>query len=259
MVAADASSCIPGVSRDRSGCGEPRRTAPARGYRGGVTTAAQATASATGTAGPTPSARPAVTRPTAATARVAATLPMTGAVAAAGKRRAARPRLGDALGLLLAAGTAWLLIGNGWDAVAIVPLAAAAAAAPALARIDATERRLPNVITLPLLGLAAAAGVLRLLGGDPAPLAGLGCGAVLLLMAVVGGMGMGDVKLCAALALATATLGWAVPLAGLAASVVVGGAAGMVALALGRRTVAFGPWLLLGHALAAVVAALRLM
>ncbi|HET8867150.1 MAG TPA: prepilin peptidase, partial [Agrococcus sp.] len=141
-----------------------------------------------------------------------------------------RLRPADALGLPLASATAWLLALHGWDAVAIVPLAAAAAVAPALARIDATERRLPNAMTLPLLAIAAVASALRLVGGDLSPLVGLGCGAILLLMAVVGGMGMGDVKLCAALALATATLGWAVPLAGLAASVVVGGVAGMVAL-----------------------------
>lgn len=167
-----------------------------------------------------------------------------------------RLRPADALGLPLAAATAWLLAAHGWDAVAAAPLTAAVAVAPALARIDVTERRLPNAITLPLLGIAAVACVLRLFGGDLAPLMALGCGGIVLLMAVVGGMGMGDVKLCAALALATATLGWAVPLAGLAASVVVGGVAGMIALALGRPTVAFGPWLLVGHALAAVAAAM---
>ena len=71
------------------------------------------------------------------------------------------------------------------------------------------------------------------------------------LMAIALGMGMGDVKLGTALALATATLGWGAPLAGLAASVVVGGVAGTVALTVGRRSLAFGPWLLVGHALAA--------
>lgn len=163
----------------------------------------------------------------------------------------------DALGLPLALGTAALLALQGWDAIAIVPLAATAAAAPALARIDTAERRLPNAITVPLLLIGTIACLIRLLGGDISLFVAIGCGAILLLMAVMGGMGMGDVKLGAALALAAATLGWAVPLAGLTASVVVGGIAGVGALIAGRRTVAFGPWLLVGHALAVAGAALQ--
>lgn len=158
----------------------------------------------------------------------------------------------DALGLPLAAATATLLALAGWDAIALVPLVTVALAAPALARIDTVERRLPNVITLPLLAVAVLACSARMLSGDLAPLVGLGCGALLLLMAVTGGMGMGDVKLGTALALATATLGWSVPLVGLAASVMIGGLAGGAALLIGHRTVAFGPWLLAGHALAAL-------
>lgn len=177
----------------------------------------------------------------------------------AGPRPPLRLRPVDLLGIPLASATAVLLVSQGWDAVAVVPVAAAAAASPALARIDMSERRLPNVITLPLLLIAALACIVRLLTGDLALLTALGCGAILLLMAVMGGMGMGDVKLGTALALATATLGWAAPLAGLAASVVVGGIAGLVALIAGRRTVAFGPWLLLGYALAAAAAALHVL
>jgi leader peptidase (prepilin peptidase)/N-methyltransferase len=161
----------------------------------------------------------------------------------------------DALGLPLAAAVATLLVVAGADAIAVVPLAATAAAAPALARIDAIERRLPNAITVPLLALGAVAAVVRVAQGDLAPLAAAGCGVVLLAMAVAGGMGMGDVKLGLALALATAPLGWAVPLVGLGASVVVGGIAGAVALAVGRRTIAFGPALLAGSGVGATAAA----
>lgn len=163
----------------------------------------------------------------------------------------------DALGLPLAAAMAALLANEAWDAAAIVPLAAAAAAGPALARIDTAERRLPNAITLPLLLLAAIACLVRALAGDLGLLAALGCAAVLLLMALAGGMGMGDVKLGAALALTISTLGWAAPLTGLAASVIAGGLASVVALVAGHRSVAFGPWLLVGHALAAIAAALQ--
>ncbi|WP_405217068.1 prepilin peptidase [Agrococcus sp. Ld7] len=176
----------------------------------------------------------------------------------AGPSPPVRLRAVDLLGIPLASVVAVLLATVGWDAIAIVPLAAAAAFAPALARIDTLERRLPNAITLPLLLLGALAGVARLLTGDLSLLVAFGCGVILLVMAVTGGMGMGDVKLGTALALASATLGWSVPLVGLATSVIVGGVVGVVALAVGHRTVAFGPWLLVGHALAAVGAALRL-
>ncbi|WP_347754235.1 prepilin peptidase [Agrococcus sp. ProA11] len=176
----------------------------------------------------------------------------------AGLRPPVRLRPLDTLGLPLAGAAAAVLAGEGWDVAAVAPLAAVALAAPALIRIDTAERRLPNAITVPLLLIAALACLVRLLAGDLAPLVGLGCGALLLLMAVTGGMGMGDVKLGAALALATATLGWSVPLVGLAASVVIGGVVGIVALAVGHRTLAFGPWLLAGHAIAAALAALGL-
>ncbi len=166
-----------------------------------------------------------------------------------------RARATDLLGAPLAVAAVTLLSLAGPDAIAIVPLAAAAAVAPALARIDVAERRLPNALTVPLLLVGASAGTIRLAQGDLAPLVAVACGIVLLAMAVVGGMGMGDVKLGLALALAASMLGWAVPLAGLAAAVVVGGLLGAVALALGGRSVAFGPALLLGNGGAAAAAA----
>ncbi|KAA6432035.1 prepilin peptidase [Agrococcus sediminis] len=177
---------------------------------------------------------------------------MTAAAAPPQLRAPLRLRPVDALGLPLAAATAWALAVGGADAAAVVALAAAALVAPALTRTDLAERRLPNALTLPLLAVAVVACAARLAVGDLAPLVGLPCCALLLGMAVAGGMGMGDVKLGGGLALATATLGWAAPLAGLGASVVVGGIAGALALATGRRSVAFGPWLLVGHALVVV-------
>ncbi|WAC66448.1 prepilin peptidase [Agrococcus sp. SL85] len=160
----------------------------------------------------------------------------------------------DLLGAPLAALAAWAALAGGADGVAAVALAACALAAPALARIDQAERRLPNALTLPLLAVGVAAAVARLVGGDLAPLAALGCGAALLGMAVAGGMGMGDVKLGTALALVASTLGWAAPVAGLVAAILLGGLVGAVLLALGRRSLAFGPWLLLGAAAGASLA-----
>lgn len=170
-------------------------------------------------------------------------------------RAPVRLRAVDGSGVLLAGAVAAALLADGRDAVAIVALAAAALVAPALSRIDLAERRLPNALTLPLLAVAALAAAARLVTGDLAGLAALACAAMLLAMATAGGMGMGDVKLGAALALACATLGWGVPLAGLAASVVVGGIAGAAALATGRGSVAFGPWLVVGHGVAVAAAA----
>lgn len=171
------------------------------------------------------------------------------------RRSRHRAQAVDLLGAPAVVITTWLLVLGGWDAVAIVPLAVAGALAPALTRVDVAERRLPNALTVPLLVLGAAAGTVRLIQGDLAPLAALACGLVLLGMALAGGMGMGDVKLGLALALATATLGWAAPLAGLAASVMLGGVLGAAALVAGRRTVPFGPALLLGNAIAGAAGA----
>ncbi|RWR19988.1 hypothetical protein D8Y24_10330 [Agrococcus lahaulensis] len=100
-----------------------------------------------------------------------------------------RVRPVDALGLPLAAATAWALAAGGADAAAVVALAAAALVAPALTRTDLAERRLPNALTLPLLAVAAVASAARLAVGDLAPLGGLACCALLLGMAVAGGMG----------------------------------------------------------------------
>src|SRR5690606_7435964 len=122
-------------------------------------------------------------RPRAAAARGyrgAVTMQATDALAGPGTRPPPALRASDALGLLLGAAVAVLVWAAGADAVAIVPLAAASASAPALARIDVAERRLPNALTLPLLLVGGVAAVIRLAEGDLAPLAALACALVLL-------------------------------------------------------------------------------
>lgn len=164
-------------------------------------------------------------------------------------------------------GVVWLALG---PQPAAIPALALAAVAPALTRIDLAEHRLPNRIVVPTI-LAGVAG-LALAGlapggwapsglapggwtsGGPAsgapiiPLAASACYAgMLLVLALFGGMGMGDVKLAAALGLASpATLVAVVsPLLALLS----GGVAAVAVLIRRGRTarLAFGPFLLGGY------------
>ncbi|MCB4207954.1 prepilin peptidase [Arthrobacter sp. UM1] len=71
-----------------------------------------------------------------------------------------------------------------------------------------------------------------------------------------GALGRGDVRLSGALGLVTGGLGWAVPLAGLTASLLLGGAWALALVLTGRargaHRIPFGPFLLAGAAVAAV-------
>ena len=155
-----------------------------------------------------------------------------------------------ALGVL-----AWVAIG---PVVAAVPALYVAAVAPELTRIDLAEHRLPNRLVVPglVVGLLAAAGSWITTGAFPlVPLvAGATYGGMLFLLALTGGMGMGDVKLAAVLGLAspTVTIAIASPLLAFLA----GGVVALVVLIVrGRGTrIPFGPFLLLGYAGALVAA-----
>ena len=117
---------------------------------------------------------------------------------------------------------------------------------PALARIDIAVRRLPNPLTLPVLGICAATAVGHGVSeGWSGPLVALASSVVLLVMNLVGGMGMGDVKLGSAVAFALSATPLSV-LGGLTASFVLGGVTGIAVLAAGRKTLPFGPFLILG-------------
>ena len=147
---------------------------------------------------------------------------------------------------------------------ALLPAFALAALAPPLARTDVAELRLPNrlVVTALLAGLGGL-GVTWLAAGS-APqvplLAAVGYAGFLLVLALLGGMGMGDVKLAAALGLASPTL----PLAVLSPllAFLLGGLVSLVVLIRRGRggRIAFGPFLLAGYFGAlAVAAAARLL
>ena len=134
--------------------------------------------------------------------------------------------------------------------VAAVPLLYLAVVTPELVRIDMAEHRLPNRIVLPGLAFAVVGVVGSLAVSTRLPVAPLIAGVVsfvvMLLLAAVGGMGMGDVKLAAVLGLSSFTASLAVLWPVIA--FLVGGVVSAVLLARGRRgqRIAFGPYLLLG-------------
>ena len=108
------------------------------------------------------------------------------------------PGVGLLLVGALALGPQPVLLGVGWLAVVT----------PRLVAIDLAEHRLPDAIVLPGYPVVLTAVLLQAWTTGRAPagavLAGLGCGLVLLLLHVVGGMGFGDVKLAPLLGALTA-------------------------------------------------------
>lgn len=131
--------------------------------------------------------------------------------------------------------------------------------------IDARTHRLPNRIVLPTLGgLTALVVVEALATGDGdrmlrALLGGLVLGGfyAALHLASRQGMGGGDVKLAAVIGIALAWHGWTVLVLGAAAAFLLGALYALVLMVLRRAgpktRIAFGPWMILGAALAIAV------
>lgn len=162
-------------------------------------------------------------------------------------RRKAAGIIHSALALCLA-GVAFVAVGIHPALFAALYLAAAT---PWLVSIDLREHRLPNPLVIPGIatGLASCGG--EWIESERAPLipviAATAYAALLLLLHAVGGMGMGDVKLGAALGLAS----WNVSVAVLSPVIafLVGGLAAIALLVAGRRgtKIAFGPYLVGGY------------
>ncbi|CAG7845070.1 hypothetical protein USB125703_01327 [Pseudoclavibacter triregionum] len=151
-----------------------------------------------------------------------------------------------------------------------------AAVTPGLVATDLREHRLPNRLVgmaalalVPALGLAWAVAGAGAVSG--ALLAGAVAGLAYFVLAVAGGMGMGDVKLAAVLACGGALAAPVVAIGGALAAFLLGGTAAAVALSRralargaaarsaasgtgergeGPARIAFGPWMLAGHWLA---------
>lgn len=133
---------------------------------------------------------------------------------------------------------------------ASIPLLYLAAISPELVRVDLREHRLPNALTLPGIVLGAAACALQTLSTgrvELAPImAGLCYTGLLLVLWLLGGMGLGDVKLGAALGFAS----W-IPFVGVLSPVVafLAGGVGSIAVLVSRgrgARMAFGPYLIGG-------------
>jgi leader peptidase (prepilin peptidase)/N-methyltransferase len=127
-----------------------------------------------------------------------------------------------------------------------------------LAVIDATTRLLPNRITYPafpsiaLLLLVASVGVGDLGRLARALVAAAAVGGLFLVLALISprGMGLGDVKLAPTLGLALGWLSWPAVAVGLFSAFMLGGVAGLGAMAVLRLSrkalLPFGPWLVAG-------------
>lgn len=152
------------------------------------------------------------------------------------------------------------------DALLVLPVVgpgiALALVVGELIRTDLAEHRLPNRLVVPVIvagtGWWAVAGLVGVDASVPVTAALVYAG-TLLVLCLLGGMGMGDVKLAVAIGLASPVdlVAVAAPLA----AFLLGGFAGVAALARGRahgrgrrERLAFGPWMLLGWALALALA-----
>ncbi|MFD8545226.1 prepilin peptidase [Streptomyces sp. NPDC059649] len=144
----------------------------------------------------------------------------------------------------------------------------AAPAAVLLVIVDRRVRRLPDVLTLPLAAvLAAALGLAGRFTGDTgawwrALLGGLVLAACYLLLHLVNpaGLGLGDVKLALGLGVALGWYGWRTLVTGGAAGVLLGGlyGAGLLIVRRGARKTAvpLGPFMIVGAFCALLPAAL---
>nr|WP_240977544.1 prepilin peptidase [Planctomonas sp. JC2975] len=123
---------------------------------------------------------------------------------------------------------------------------------PELCRVDASEHRLPNALVVPGIGFAGVGVTFGWLATGEVPVDALFATVVVsgffLLVVVAGGMGMGDAKLAAVLALAGASVSMLVVVGAVVLGFIVAGGAAVFRLAVrgGSGDIAFGPYLLGG-------------
>lgn len=142
----------------------------------------------------------------------------------------------------------------GWSpvhAVSAVALAVQALLAVPIAVIDLRHHRIPNpiVATVAAVSLSAAATHPALLA--PALIAAASVGLGLFALNLLGGLGMGDVKLAAACAMAWGLHGPSIVMLALAAGFALALPATLITMARGdrRRRIPLGPWLIAGSVL----------
>jgi leader peptidase (prepilin peptidase) / N-methyltransferase len=199
-------------------------------------------------------------------------LPLVGWLLLRGRCRSCRAPIGVHYPLVeLGMGLLWFVVtqrlvtgGLGWAVPAYLALAFVCVV---LAVIDATTRLLPNRITYPafpvLLGLllVASVGLGDLSRLSRGLLAAVAVGAFFLALALISprGMGLGDVKLAPTLGLALGWLSWGAVAFGIFAGFLLGGVAGLAAIAVAGLTrkslLPFGPWLVTGALLGVLAGA----
>ncbi|MEN9751738.1 MAG: hypothetical protein RLZZ600_785 [Actinomycetota bacterium] len=147
----------------------------------------------------------------------------------------------------------------GWVLCAYIALVTAP-----LTVIDVRVHRLPNRLVVPGLALAALCGAWEWGSSgwtNPRPLL---CGALyfafMLVLGLLGGLGMGDVKLAGVLGVASGFLGWQSAVASLMLAFIFGG---LVALGLWiakrRGRIPFGPFMLAGFWASTTIALFKLV
>jgi leader peptidase (prepilin peptidase)/N-methyltransferase len=199
-------------------------------------------------------------------------LPVVGWLLLGGRCRHCRAPIGVRHPLVeLGMGLLWFLItlrlvsaGLGWAVPAYLALAFLCVV---LAVIDARTRLLPNRITYPAFPIMLTLLLLASVGlGDLGRLArgllaAVAVGAFFLLLALISpkGMGLGDVKLAPTLGLALGWLSWGAVAFGVFAGFLLGGLAGLAAIALlgltRKSLLPFGPWLVTGALLGVLAGA----
>lgn len=147
----------------------------------------------------------------------------------------------------------------GWGWITVVPLALAG---PWLAAVDFDVCRIPNRVLAPVAALTTVA--LIVVAGLRSDAAVVWAGLIGSLFAggilagvhflTRGGIGFGDVKLAAVIGLALASDGLSTVWVALLAGSIIGAAWGLITAQ--KRGFAYGPWLLSGTWLAAIIAAL---
>jgi leader peptidase (prepilin peptidase)/N-methyltransferase len=199
-------------------------------------------------------------------------LPVLGWLLLKGRCRACRATIAVRYPLVeVGMGLLWFVValrlasaGLGWAIPAYLALAFICVV---LAVIDASTRRLPNRITYPAfplvltLLLAASVGLGDLGRLGRGLLAAVAVGTFFLALALISprGMGLGDVKLAPTLGLALGWLSWGAVAVGIFAGFLLGGLAGLGAIAvlgLTRKSLLpFGPWLVTGALLGVLAGA----
>ncbi|NQX11274.1 prepilin peptidase [Microbacteriaceae bacterium VKM Ac-2855] len=132
----------------------------------------------------------------------------------------------------------------------LIPALYVAGVTAPLFAIDVRVQRLPNALVLPAYPLVVLSLALQ---PHPLGVASLAAGVlgVFGLLSLVGGLGMGDVKLVGVLAASLGMLGSGTAVAGLVLPFLLGGACALAFLLSGRRgDIPFGPFLLGGYWLA---------